>query len=97
MDNSVISGNANDAIVSVAGTTGNTFDFDHFGTDATGTINLGLNTVYAVLLNGTSGNSFSDDTVANDKLWGIVLSDNGGDWISNITFFNNTDGDYHSE
>jgi hypothetical protein len=88
---SVISGNYDGVVLTDAGTTGNEIIYNHIGTDATGTINLG-NFVDGVFLNGTSGNLIDGDTVANSGMYGILIGVGDGDTIGDITYFNNLDG-----
>ena len=94
--NSVISGNYDGVVLTDAGTTGNNVNYNHIGTDATGTINLG-NFLDGVFLNGTSGNNFVGDTVANSGMYGIVIGVGDCDAISDILFFNNLDGNEYWE
>ena len=91
IENSVISGNYDGVVLTDAGTTGNEIVFDHIGTDATGTINLG-NFVDGVFLNGTSGNFIIEDTIANSGMLGVFIGVGDGDMISYNTYFNNLDG-----
>jgi titin len=97
VDGCVISGNVIGVEITDAGTTGNAVEFNHIGTDATGTIGLG-NSQYGIVLNGTSGNFIGYDTIANSGLYGILILGSGDVIdVATITFSNNKDGNELAE
>ncbi len=90
VENSVISGNGYGVFITDPGTTVVDVDFDHIGTDATGTINLGNSLDGVVVQGGASGVFIVCNTIANSGGWGLVIQ--GEDAIGPNTFFNNIYG-----